>query len=143
MSYYFAYGSNLNKGQMKKRCPASRPIGKAYLPDYKFVYDGNSKKWKGPVANIVPCENETVWGAVYEVTEECIKKLDSCEGYPNSYDRKQVNVVDENGKEYQCLVYLREALQEGTPTKEYKQIVIQGAKDFGLPADYINQYLNK
>ena len=35
--YYFAYGSNLNKEQMKFRCPKAKAIGGLELPKAQFV----------------------------------------------------------------------------------------------------------
>jgi len=35
---YFAYGSNLNRTQMKNRVSRIRPMGTAYLPDHELVF---------------------------------------------------------------------------------------------------------
>ncbi len=37
---YFAYGSNLNKIQMQKRCPDSELISECYLPGYELTFRG-------------------------------------------------------------------------------------------------------
>ena len=34
--YYLAYGSNLNVGQMKFRCPTARIIGTSFINDYEL-----------------------------------------------------------------------------------------------------------
>ncbi len=36
MTLYFAYESNMHVGQMALRCPASRPLGRAWLDDWRF-----------------------------------------------------------------------------------------------------------
>ncbi len=36
MTLYFAYGSNLNRAAMARRCPGARAIGQATLEGYKF-----------------------------------------------------------------------------------------------------------
>ena len=38
--YYGAYGSNLNKEQMKKRCPLSNPIISFHIVGWKLVFKG-------------------------------------------------------------------------------------------------------
>ncbi len=139
--YYFAYGSNMNFNQMNKRCPDARFITKAKLNGYKFVYDGYSKKRKGAVANIVEFKDKIVEGAVFEVKDDCIKKLDSHEGYPNSYQRKTVEVQGSDGNSYKAIVYLRNPLQVGQPSCEYKSIVLQGANDCGLSQSYIKEFI--
>ena len=98
--HYFAYGSNMDKEQMKHRCPDSKLIGVAILKGYRFVYDGYSCLRKGAVANIVKDESEKVFGVLYEISENDERELDCCEGYPNSYDKKEVEVEDFKGKKY-------------------------------------------
>jgi len=65
--YYFAYGSNMNHKQMKLRCPGSKFKKKVYLAGYKFVYDGYSNTWNGPVGNIIKSKNSKVWGGLFKI----------------------------------------------------------------------------
>lgn len=141
--YYFAYGSNMNHEQMKKRCGEKnfKFIDKAYLNGYKFVYDGYSEYRKGAVANIVKSKNGKVWGGLYEINETCLKKLDEYEDYPHAYNRKEVEVFTEDGKKFVAWVYLREPRKPGNPSTVYRKIVLQGAKDCNLPEDYIKEFL--
>lgn len=139
--YYFAYGSNMNHKQMEDRCSAARFITKAKLNGYKFVYDGRSYSRKGAVANIVEFEDGIAEVAIFEVDDDCIKKLDSYEGYPTSYQRKIVEVQGENNQLYQAIVYLRNPLQIGQPSDEYKNALLQGAKDCGLSENYIETFI--
>lgn len=143
MMYYFAYGSNMNHAQMKKRCGENgfKFIARAYLKGYRFVYDGHSEYRKGAVANIVKSKRGVVWGALYEITETCLKKLDKYEEYPYSYDRKKVEVFTEDGKKFVAQVYLRKPRKPGTPSNEYRKIVLEGAKDCNLPENYIEEFL--
>ena len=136
---YFAYGSNMDHSQMRNRCPESKYLGRAHLKDYRFVYDGYSSTRKGPVANVVPMANGTVWGGLFEISKSDRDELDRYEGYPTVYQRKVVTVVDQNGKEREAIVYLRDALKTGVPSKEYRDVILQGAKDCDLPAGYIER----
>jgi gamma-glutamylcyclotransferase (GGCT)/AIG2-like uncharacterized protein YtfP len=141
--YYFAYGSNMSHDQMCNICPNAKFINKVWLAGYKFVYDGYSQTRKCPVANIIlpdkdnDNDNDIVWGGLYEIDESCKDELDRREGYPCAYNRKQLIVKDNSGKEYKALAYLREALEQGQPSREYECIVIKGAKDCDLPNDYV------
>lgn len=141
--YYFAYGSNLNHKQMKERCPNSKFFKRAYLEGYMFVYDGYSPYRKGAVANIIPKEKSIVWGAIWEIDDHCLKELDRYEGYPHVYDRKEVCVKDDDGNEYKAWVYYREGEKEGIPSSEYRKTILEGAKECGLPEDYIKKYILK
>lgn len=35
---YIAYGSNLNLGQMARRCPTARVIGKGEIKDHELLF---------------------------------------------------------------------------------------------------------
>lgn len=141
--YYFAYGSNMNHQQMKKRCPNSRFIKRAFLERYKFVYDGYSSTRNGAVANVIETgrKDDIVWGGLFEINEDNLSALDCYEGYPKSYDRKNTEVKDDDGKCYDAIIYFRTGKSEGKASQEYRNIVIQGAKDCGLPIEYIKNNL--
>lgn len=87
MPYYFAYGSNMNLDQMKQRCPESKLVGKAYLPDYKLGFTRQSKNWNSPVADALVSPGDEIWGVVYELTKNDIELLDIKEGHPEIYKR--------------------------------------------------------
>jgi gamma-glutamylcyclotransferase (GGCT)/AIG2-like uncharacterized protein YtfP len=138
---YFAYASNMHREQMKRWCPASRFLKAAALAGYRFVYDGFSVTWDGAVANIVRSDAETVWGAVYDITERDRLTLDAFEGYPREYDHKEVEVRDRDGRTYRAMAYLRTGRAPGRPHPDYERIVIDGAKEAGLPEEYIDNAL--
>ncbi len=141
MAYYFAYGSNMSHKQMEKRCPGSQFVKAVCLRNYKFVYDGCSMTWKGAVANIIKSPGDIVWGGLYEISEEHLKSLDGCEGYPNSYQRRELNVDDDTGTSYSAITYYRNGKTPGSPSEEYEQTVINGANDCRLDPDYIEKAL--
>jgi gamma-glutamylcyclotransferase len=134
---YFAYGANMNHRHMKEKCAGSRFLKKAFLEGHKFVYDGYSDYMRRrSLANIIDHVGGVVWGALYEVEESDIKSLDASEAHPSSFEKKTATVKDEGGKKYEAIVYYRKYRELGAPSKEYRQTVIQGAKDCNLPKDY-------
>ena len=131
--YYFAYGSNLSKKQMKERCPDSKPMFVATLPNYKLVFVGWARRWRGGVAGIKPFRGEKVLGAIYELSERDLRRLDKYEGYPDSYNRLNVTVFDENGKPVEAVTYIKSGqLEETQPSMEYLSVMQQGCKDWGI-----------
>lgn len=138
---YFAFASNMNQAQMKRWCPASRFLKTAVLEGFRFVYDGFSVTWDGAVANIVKSERDHVWGALYEITERDRLTLDAFEGYPRSYDHRDVDVKDREGHVYRAMTYFRTGRALGQPNPDYERIVIDGAKECGLPDEYIEKSL--
>ncbi|MSO99217.1 MAG: gamma-glutamylcyclotransferase [Rhodospirillaceae bacterium] len=69
---YFAYGANLQRRGMKRRCPAARPIGAVLLPGYRLCFRRH--------ADIEEDKSATVPGALWELTPACERALDSFEG---------------------------------------------------------------
>jgi gamma-glutamylcyclotransferase (GGCT)/AIG2-like uncharacterized protein YtfP len=107
------------------------------------VYDGYSNSRNGAAANIVHSEKDIVWGGLFEINDEDLAKLDRCKGYPISYNRKKVDVKDEDGNSYNSIVYFREGEKIGKPHQDYRDILLKGAKDCDLPVDYVKDFLKK
>jgi len=122
---YFAYGSNLNMVQMKKRCPDSVSITKVRLKNYKLVFNR--------VADIIKSEGDEVEGAIYEVSPRDIKNLDVYEGYPRLYTKVEVTVEDDNGKSYEVFVYVMVKKGLAEPQEYYYNTISQGFKDWDIP----------
>jgi len=131
--YYFAYGSNLNKKQMLERCPDSKPRFVATLRNYKLVFVGWSRQWRGGITSIKPFRGEKVLGAVYELSDRDLRRLDSYEGYPGNYNRLKVTVFDEDGEPVEAITYIKsEQSEETQPSKEYLSLIQQGYRDWDI-----------
>lgn len=128
--YYFAYASNLNKKQMRERCPDSKPGVTATLPNYKLVFLGWFRQLRGAKASIRPFRGEKVPGAIYDVSEQCLNKLDKHE---SPYSRLKVKVFDEDGQSFEATTYINNVRQEeGKPSVEYLSVIQQGYRDWGI-----------
>jgi gamma-glutamylcyclotransferase len=127
---YFAYASNLNKKQMQERCPDCRPKFTAVLPNYKLVFAGWSRTWHGGTATIKSFRGEKVHGAIYEVTDACLRRLDK---YEVGYSRLNVTVFDEDNQPHQAVTYIKSGqMEESLPSKEYAAVIKQGYRDWGI-----------
>jgi len=131
--YYFAYGSNLNKKQMLEQCPDSKPMFIVTLHNYKLVFVGWSRQWRGGVASIKPFRGERVLGAIYEVSDRDLRRLDSYEGYPGNYTRFNITVFDEDGEPIKAITYIKSGqLEETQPSTEYLSLIQQGCRDWRI-----------
>ena len=131
--YYFAYGCNLNKKQMLERCPDSKPMFIATLPNYKLVFVGWSRQWRGGVISIKSFRGERVRGAIYEISEQCLQRLDRFEGHPTNYNRSKVTVFDEDSEPIEAITYIKAGqFEETQPSKEYLAVIQQGYRDWRL-----------
>ena len=131
--YYFAYGFNLNKKQMLEQCPDSKPKFIATLHNYKLIFGGWSRQWRGGVASIKPFRGERVLGAIYEVSDADLKRLDKYEGYPDNSNRFKVTIVNEDGDAVEAVTYIKiRQSEEMQPSKEYLSVLQQGYRDWGI-----------
>ncbi len=149
MPLTFAYGSNMDFAQMRQRCPSAQFICIATLKNHRLVFTRKSKDRGCGVSDAVPTPISTVWGVVYEITEYDLAVLDIKEGYrpsrsleDNSYNRR-TETVFQNGDETKPLnveIYFA-VPQENPPlpNQTYKDLIVNGAKHWNLPIDYITQ----
>jgi gamma-glutamylcyclotransferase (GGCT)/AIG2-like uncharacterized protein YtfP len=118
---------------MSERCPDSQPKFIATLPNHKLIFAGWSRNWHGGTATIRPFQGEKVIGAVYEISEKCLRSLDKHEGYPTIYNRVNKMVIAEEGERVEAIAYImREQSEETRPSPEYLAVIQQGYQDWGI-----------
>lgn len=128
--YYFAYATNLSKKQMQARCPGGKPMFVATLPNYRIVFTDWSRKWRGGRATIKSFRGEKVRGAIYEVSEACLRQMDRHEV---GYTRLNVTVFDEDNEPHQAVTYIKSGqMEESKPSQEYGEVIRQGYRDWGI-----------
>ena len=130
---YFAYASNLSREQMRKLCPDAKPKFSAILPNYKLIFSGWSREWHGGTANVQPFRGARVVGAVYEISDKDLQKLDRFEDYPNTYTHTNVTVFNDDDVAIKAVTYIKTRQAEETkPALEYVAIIRRGYKDWEL-----------
>lgn len=135
---YFAYGSNLDFGQMRTRCPSTVTLSKARLPGYRLAFTRYSESRSGGVADIQPSEENEVEGVLYEVSDEDAESLDEFEGVQSGdYTRINVRLTFPAGEVLEAYAYKAAEQGEFQPSKAYMKHIITGAKYHGLSPEYI------
>ena len=118
---------------MLERCPDSQLEFPATLPNYQLVFVGWSRQWWGGVASIRPFQGQKVLGAVYDISERDLRRLDGYEGYPRNYDHLNVTVFTEDGEAFRVMTYIKAGQAEETkPSAEYLSIIQQGYRDWEI-----------
>lgn len=135
-AYYFAYGSNMDMTTMKDYAPSAECIARAKLPRYKLMFNKISEDGSGK-ANIIVCDNEEVWGAVYSVNPDEMPNLDRKEKGYSSIAREVI--LDTELPILVTTYYSNKIDNSLKPNYEYKQKVIDGAKQCQLPDNYIRR----
>lgn len=141
MPLIFAYGSNMDCAQMRERCHSAKFISIASLKDHQLAFTRKSKKRGCGVAGAITNPGKTVWGIVYDLTEDDLMELDKNEGIKsNSYVRSTETVFQNDDEARPLSVQVYFAVPQNNPplpNQEYKDLILGGARFWNLPADYI------
>lgn len=138
--YYFAYGSNLHPARLRERVPSSRALAVAELDGHLLRFHKRGRDGSGK-CNIHPVgrAEDRVFGVIYRMAAAEQANLDRAEGLGAGYRRVELTVrVDGASRRvfsYQAQDgHIDDAL---SPFTWYRQLVLAGARQHGLPADYI------
>ena len=131
---YFAYGSNLNLFQMKRRCKDSVFLKKYDLKGYRLNF-----RSKYRAADIEKSKNSLVPGALFEISKSDEKKLDVYEDYPILYKKLYFPYYKKKVMTYTMV----RKTEFRYPTERYLNVVKQGYKDCNLNMSYLIKALNK
>ena len=135
---YVAYGSNLNKGQMKYRCPTAKFYGTGVLQGYELQFKGREHT---AFATIAPKDGASVPVGLWEIQPRDEKALDMYEGFPSHYFKENVQ-VQVGGKEVSAMVYVMNLrMNFNLPSPSYYATVHQGYRDCGLDTSALEQAL--
>ena len=125
---YFAYGSNLNHFQMKRRCKDSVFLKKFELKGYKLNF-----RSKYRAADIEKGKNSLVPGALFEISKSDEKKLDVYEDYPILYKKLYFTYYNKTVMTY----IMVNKTEFRYPTERYLNVVKRGYKDCKLDTKYL------
>ena len=139
---YCAYGSNLNLKQMAARTTGANLVGVGKIFGYELVFRGISDS---AYATIVEKEGSFVPVALYELSEDGIdeKRLDSCEGYPFLYEKRDIT-VDLGDRQVPAMVYVMEfkrATRAALPSQSYFARIWEGYEALGFDTEILKKAL--
>ncbi len=144
---YFAYGSNMNWPLIKERAPSAEFFSVAKLKDHRLAFTRKSNRRGCGSADAVPEQGQNVWGVIYQIEERDFGSLDEAEDFvpgraENGYTRQQCHVYTNGDNQKPILVSLYFAEKQKDPplhSTEYKRLIVEGAKHWRLPKDYIEE----
>jgi gamma-glutamylcyclotransferase (GGCT)/AIG2-like uncharacterized protein YtfP len=131
---YFAYGSNLNHFQMKRRCKNSVFLKKINLKDFKLTF-----RSKYRAADIEAKKNSIVPGGLYEISKSDEKKLDIYEDHPILYKKFYFYYYR---KKVMTYIMIKKSPFK-FPTERYLNIVKRGYKDCELDIKFLKKGLKE
>ncbi len=131
MTLYFAYGSNMQRAAMTRRCPGARAIGPARLDGYRFFVgiDGWGSVKREP--------GKTVHGVLWRLTPRDIAALHAYELlHQGLYDVRYLPVRS-GTRRVTAMIYLLRRRAAGKPKPGYVEMIASAARDWKLPEAYI------
>ena len=138
---YFAYGSNMLEQRLRapERVPGAVCLTNVFASKYRLRFNKKSIDNSGK-CNIVQtgAADDSVLGVLFEIPEAQRRKLDVAEGYGHGYDYANIDVHLPDGTIERALAYVA-TVTDGKllPYSWYHQLVVAGAEQHGLSADYI------
>ena len=129
---YFAYGSNLNHFQMKRRCKDSIFLKKINLKNFRLTF-----RSKYRAADIELKKNSIVPGALFEISKSDEKKLDVYEDFPTLYKKYYFYYY---GKKVMTYTMVKKTSFR-YPTERYFNVIKRGYKDCNLDFKYLKRAL--
>lgn len=137
--YYFAYGSNMSTRRLQQRVPSACVVGPGTLSEHRLQFhkvgrDGSAK-----------CDaarsrrgGEVLPGVIYRIDPAHKPRLDAAEGLGHGYAQKQVQVRLPDASEISAFTYYATHIDPTLkPFDWYKEHVVRGAREHGLPALHI------
>lgn len=139
MALYAAYGTNMDTGQMKFRCPHSPLVGTGWLVGWRIAFGGESIGWEGALATVVEEPLGQVYVVLYDVPPEDEAHLDEWDGANMGlYDKIHVRVQTLEGEQL-VWTYVLNDYEGGLPSASYLAAMADAAEKAGAPDDYVTE----
>ena len=128
---------------MAKRCSTAKVYGKGVLKDYRLLFRGEPNN---AYATIEPFKGAKVPVLLWELKPKDEKALDTYEGFPNFYYKKDLEVELESGETVTAMVYImtykiKDRINLDLPSERYLRTVKEGYTDAGFDIDFIEEAL--
>ena len=131
MTLYFAYGSNMDRAAMRRRCPGARALGPAILEGHRFFVgiDG----W----GSVKPQRGNSVHGVLWRLTPRDLAALHAYELlHQGLYDVRHLPVRF-GARRRTVMIYLLRRRSAGRPKPGYVEMIAASARAWNLPEPYI------
>lgn len=134
--FYIAYGSNLNIGQMARRCPTAEIVGKTFLRNWRLMFRGKNTA----VATVEKHDGSQVPVLIWRLQPGDERSLDMYEGYPHLY-RKELLRITVNRRRMSAMIYIMNVAHHpyDTPSQSYFETIRQGYESSGFDTGVLRQ----
>jgi len=136
---YFAYGSNMSLRRLRERIESVHTLGIYTLDHHELRFHKAGKDGSAKCdAYFTGKFNHAIHGVLYRISDAGKTVLDRIEGVGSGYEEKIVRLCDAGGNIVEAVTYYATHIDEKLlPFHWYKEHVLVGARETGLPEDYI------
>jgi hypothetical protein len=134
----------MSTARLRKRMPSCKPLGIAKLPGHALRFHKRSADKSGKCNAFASGNNNIVVGVLFSFDPAERAKLDEAEGVGRGYEHAMVTVINEKGRRRKVLTYLAtpDYIDDSLkPYSWYKDLVVAGGREHGLPPEYIAEYI--
>jgi len=136
---YFSYGSNMSVRRLRRRVPSAQAKGPAVLTGHQLRFHKKSRDGSAKLDTFATDRpQDRVIGVLFEIDKTEKKLLDAEEGVGRGYEEKTVTVENAQGKTVRAFTYYATDIDASLkPYHWYKEHALRGARENGLPEDYV------
>jgi hypothetical protein len=132
MTVYFAYGANMERSAMRKRCPGATALGPARLRGWRYVIaQGYGSLARAPGGR--------VFGVLWRLTPRDLAALNSFECLDSGLYRRAMLTVETGAGRERALVYVGRRRGQRRPMPGYQERLVAAATEWQLPLRYIDE----
>lgn len=132
MTLYFAYGANMERAAMRKRCAGAQPLGPALLRGWRYVIAEG-------YGSVAPAAGMHVFGVLWRLTPRDLAALNIFESLDSGLYRRVMLTVEVGGQKARALVYVGRGGGRWRPMPGYQERIVAAAEEWRLPQRYIAQ----
>lgn len=140
LMHYFSYGSNMSIRRLLSRVSSATKIDTGILARHQLRF--HKASIKDGSAKCDACETGNhehfIYGVLFDISEHEKPVLDRYEGLGHGYEEKDVLITLNNGSVIEAYTYYAKNIDPMLkPLDWYREHVIRGARENGLPESYI------
>lgn len=130
MTLYFAYGANMERAAMRRRCGAAVALGPAVLRGWRYVIAQG-------YGSVAPAAGMHVFGVLWRLTPRDLAALNAFESLDSGLYRRATLTVQTGVQRVRAVVYVGRRSGRRRPMPGYQERVVAAAEDWGLPPRYV------
>jgi len=133
MPLYFAYGTNMDRAGMRRRCPDARALGTGTLEGWRLLV------MRDGYLSIARRRGARVHGVLWRLTPRDLAALDAYEAVDSGLYRRCALPVLAGGRPASAQVYVGRRPAPGRPRPGHLPVVLAAARSWNLPAAYLDE----